>query len=271
MLRRKNRKIVLALGGGAARGIVSIGILKVFEKLYGPGNLPFDMIVGTSMGSLIGAAYAAGFTIDQLEEKALKFNWKNLLDPGFHPTGLLKGERLEEMIHEMVGVTSFEKLNIPFALTTTDINSGQEYIHTSGDLIKLIRASCSWSGFFSAVNINGLNLADGGIRNSIPTKAAKKLGSTFIVAVDPGFSISSAPIDNALKALVQSVQIMGEELNTYQSALADVVIKPLLNNVDQFDFDKSAELIRHGEATAVGAVDAMDKKIKIHKNFYFLN
>ena len=91
------------------------------------------------------------------------------------------------------------------------------------------------------------------------------------MAVDPGFPISSKPIDNALKALVQSVQIMGEELNGYQSELADIVIKPALDNVDQFDFDKSAELIKHGEATAVGMIDEMDKKIKIHKKFYFLN
>ena len=96
----------------------------------------------------------------------------------------------------MIGDKGFKDMKIPFGLTTTDLNTGEDYLHTSGNLIKLIRASCSWPGIFSAVEINDKRLVDGGVRNSIPVKFAKKEGAGFIVAVNPGFSISGQKINN---------------------------------------------------------------------------
>jgi NTE family protein len=255
------KKIALALGGGAARGLASIGVLKVLETVYGAGKLPFDMIVGTSIGSMIGAAYSAGIPVADIEKKALEFNWPSMLDFGFGRTGLLKGERFQAIIHDLIGGKRFEDLKIPFALTTTDIESGEELVHASGDLTKLVRASCSWPGFFASVEVDGRLLADGGIRNTIPTKAARKLGADLIVAVDPGFAVKKQKIDNAVKALVQSFQIMGEELNTYQARAADIVIKPFLENIDQFDFSQTEFIIQQGEIAASRRVDDILRKV----------
>ncbi len=254
----RKRKTVLVLGGGAARGLSNLGVLKVMERHFGRDNMPFDMMVGTSIGSLIGAAYCAGTPIDELEEEAVKFGWPTLLDLGFHPTGFIKGDKLENIITEMIRNKGFDDLRIPFAVTTTDIETGQELVHTSGDLIRLVRASCSWPGFFSSVRIDGRLLADGGLRNTIPTKAAYGFGATFVIAVNPGFAVKNQKIDNALKALLQSFQIMGDELNAYQARAADVVIKPVLKDIDQFDFDKAAFIIQQGETAAEKQV----KKIK---------
>lgn len=246
----RKRKVVLAMGGGGARGLANIGVLKALEKECGKDKMPFDMIIGTSIGSFIGAAYCYGISIEELEKKALKFSWPSVVDLGLYPTGLIGGNKLENIFLETLGRIGFSDLKVPFALTTTNLETGEELVHTSGDLIKLIRASCSWPGVFSAVEIEGKLLADGGVRNSIPTKAAYKFGATHIIAVNPGFCVKTQKIKNVLQALVQSVQIMGEELNLYQLKIADVVIEPELKNIDQFDFDKASLIIKQGELAA---------------------
>ncbi len=258
----KKKKVILALGGGSARGLANIGVLKVFEKHFGRDKMPFDMIVGTSIGSLIGAAYCTGMLAKELESRSLKFNWPNMVDLGFYSTGLIKGDKLEKIITEMVDGSTFGDLKIPFALTTTNVETGEELMHTSGNLIKLIRASCSWPGIFTAVDIEGQMLADGGVRNSIPTKAAEELGATLIVAVNPGFSVKNQKIKNALQALVQSLQIMGEELNMYQAGVADIAIKPELKDIDQFDFDKVKIIIEQGEIAAEENMEVLKRKLK---------
>jgi len=261
----KRQKIALVLGGGAARGLCSIGVIKAFERHFGTNKSPFDLVVGTSIGSLVGAAMSSGMNGDELEKKAERFNWPTLVDLGFHPTGFMKGDKLESIIIEMIDSCGFQDMKIPFALTTTDISTGEELLHTSGDLIKLIRASCSWPGFFNCVEIGGRLLADGGIRNSVPTKSAYDLGATFVIAVNPGFAVSSQKIDNALKALVQSIQIMGEELNAHQAKSADVVIKPELKEIGQFDFAKAKYIIQQGEKAAEECIDRVKRKLLLHR------
>lgn len=252
------------LGGGGARGLANIGVLKSIEKHFGRGKLPVDMIIGTSIGSMIGAAYALGVPVEKLEEEALNFNWQKIADFGFKPTGFVKGDKFEKIIVDLVDSKSFEDMQIPFALVTTDVETGDEYVHTSGNLVRLIRASCSWPGIFSVVDIGGVLHADGGLRNSIPTKAAKNLGATFIIAVNPGFGIKSHKLSNALRALIQTVQIMGEELNDYQAASADVVIKPVMRDIDQFDFSKAAEIIKFGELAAEEKIHELKLKLVFH-------
>ena len=258
------RKIVLAMGGGSARGLANIGVLKVLEKHFGRDNLPFDMVIGTSIGSLLGAGYCMGITPEELEKIALNFNWPTIVDLGFYYTGLLKGDKLENIISNIFKGKSFSDMKIPFALTTTDIETGEELVYTSGDLVKLIRASCSWPGIFSGVEIDGRLLVDGGVRNSIPTKMAHKLGATFIVAVNPGFAVKRQKVNNALKALVQAIQIMGEELNAYQTRAAQVAINPELKDIDQFDYEKGRFIIRQGELAAEKVIGKLKRRLWMH-------
>jgi len=234
--------------------LASIGVLKVLERHFGRDNMPFDMIVGTSIGSLIGAAYCLGMSLCELEQKSTRFSWPTLVDFGLSPTGLLKGDKLEAIIKDI----------IPFALTATDIENGEELTCASGDLITLIRASCSWPGIFSAVEVGGRLLVDGGIRNSIPTKAANEMGATFVIAVNPGFAVKDQKISNVITSMIQSIQIMGEELNAYQAKIADVVIKPKLVNIDQFDYDQGPEIIRQGERVAEAKMGKLKRKLFFH-------
>jgi len=260
----KKRKIALALGGGAARGLSNIGVLKVFERHFGRGKMPFDLVTGSSIGSLIGAAYCLGVPISTIGKTALKFSSSKLMDFSLNPTGLFSGNKMGKIIDGILDGKGFDDFVVPFAVTTTDLQTGEEFIHTSGDLAQLVRASCSWPGFFSSTEVDGRLLADGGIRNSVPTKAAYKMGGTFVVAVNPGFAVTEQKIDNVFKALVQSMQIMGEELNDYQASMADFFIKPVLKDIHQFDFDKAEYIIRQGEIAAEEHMSELKKKLWFH-------
>jgi NTE family protein len=260
----KKRMIALALGGGAARGLCNVGILKQLEKNFGRKKMPFDMMVGSSIGGLVGAAYCLGVPIQKIEEAALTVSSSRLVDFSLNSTGVLKGEKLEKIIKSMLDGKGFEDFEIPFAVTTTDIQTGEELVHTSGELVKLVKASCSWPGFFSSTEIDGRLLADGGIRNSVPTKAAYAMGASFVVATNPGFAISDEKIDNVFKALVQSIQIMGAELNEYQAEIANVVIKPELKNIHQFDFDQAQYIMAQGEQAAHDCMKELKRKLWFH-------
>jgi NTE family protein len=256
----KKRKVALALGGGSARGIANIGVLKVLER----ERIPVDLIIGSSIGSLVGASYSLGVPTYRMEKAALKFSMEQLADFRLSKKSLLKGKKLEKIIAEFTDAKGFSDAQIPIAITTTDIESGEEVVHTKGDLQKIIKASCSWPGIFPPVSIDGRSLTDGGIRNSIPVKMAKRLGATFIIAVDIGFCVKKGKLDNIFQLFIQSVQILGEELDNYQSKQADVIIKPKLIEIDQFAFHRSKQAMVDGEEAAQNAVPEIRKKLKLN-------
>ncbi|MCX5685893.1 MAG: patatin-like phospholipase family protein [Candidatus Omnitrophica bacterium] len=256
-LRRRKRKVTLVLGGGSARGVAHIGVLSVLER----EKIPIAGIIGTSMGSLVGAAYSVGQSIREMEEKAYKFTANMLLDPTIPRIGLLAGDKLEASIRDLIKDKGFGDCRIPVAVVTTDIQTGEEIVYTSGDLIKVIRASCSWPGIFNPVRVDGKLLVDGGIKNSVPTKIARAQNADYILAVDVGFCVKKGGIKNIFQMILQSFQITGEELNKYQSLEADLVIKVDLGDLDQVAFERSREAIEKGEQAAELMIGRLKKDI----------
>ena len=256
---KNKKKVALALGGGSARGIAHIGVLKVLER----EKIPIDMVVGTSMGALIGAGYSVGISTAVMEEKACKYSANKLLDPTIPTMGLIAGEKVEAAIRDLVDNGTFADCRIPLAVITTNIETGEEVLYQSGDLIKIIRASCSWPGIFNPVRMDGKLLVDGGIKNSVPTKIARALGADYVVAVDVGFCIKEGTIKNIFQMILQSFQITGEELNKYQSIDADCIIKVDLGHIDQAAFDKAKDSIRLGAAAAEAMIPQLKKDLRM--------
>jgi len=258
--KKKPRKIALVLGGGSARGIAHIGALKVFER----EKIPVDLVVGTSMGALIGGAYSVGVTTQEMERIALQVTWKDLFDPTIPAMSLLEGKKLGQVVSQILKEKTFLDAKIPLAVVTTDIEKGQEVIHTSGDLQKLVRASCSWPGIFNPVEIDGQLLVDGGIKNSVPVSIAKGMHATFTIAIDVGFCVTTdEKINNIFRLILQSFQIIGEELNTYQSKEADIIIEPDLGDIDQAAFHRSTEAMQKGQEAAEKVLPLIRKKLKL--------
>lgn len=256
---KKIREVTLVLGGGSARGLAHIGVLKVLER----EKVPINKIVGTSMGALIGAAYSVGVPIARMEEKALAFSLKRLLDPIIPRMGLLAGEKLEAIVRDVIENKSFSACRIPLAVVVSDIENGEELAYQSGDLAKIIRASCSWPGIFNPVTIDGRLLVDGGIKNSVPTKIAKGLDLDYMIAVDAGFCVRKNKIENIFQMILQSFQIMGHELNRYQANLADAVINVELGDMDQSAFHRAKEAVNKGQAAAEGMIEKIKKDLRI--------
>lgn len=256
---RKKREVTLVLGGGSARGLAHIGALKVLER----NQIPIDRIVGTSMGALIGAAYSIGDSIEGMERKARKFSVNKLLDPTIPKIGLLAGEKLEKIIKTLIDNKKFADCRIPFTAVTTDIQNGEEIIYQKGDLSRIVRASCSWPGIFNPVKIDGRLLCDGGIKNSVPTRIAKALGADYMIAVDVGFCVKDGAITNIFQMILQSFQIMGEELNKYQARESDIIIKVDLGNIDQISFERAGEAIKKGEEAAESKIKQIKKDLRL--------
>ena len=211
---KRKRKVVLCLGGGAARAIANVGVLKVLVE----NKIPIDMVIGASMGALVGAGYCVGRTLEYMVKVSEEFKMDTITDVTFSSQSITKGEKLREVVKEILDNKHFSDCTIPFGIATTDINTGEDILYTDGDLQTLVTASCSWPTIFPPIEYEGRMLADGGIANSVPVKWAIDGGKTYIIAVKTGFEPQGLPSPNMLAYLVQTIQIMGEKLERYQLA-----------------------------------------------------
>lgn len=256
----RKKKSALVLGGGSARGMAHIGVLKVFQK----ANIKFDLVVGTSIGAFIGAYYALGKDLKDAEEMALKFNVNQNLDIVLPPTmGIIKGNRIYDLIKSLLGSKTFADVEVPFAVVAADIENGEEVVFTEGALSDAVRVSCSYPGIFTPHRINGRLLVDGGILNTVPVSVARRMGADIVVAVDVGFCVQVGEIKNIFSIILQTYQIMGDELNRYQSQEADIVVRPNLAGIDQLAFTKAKMAIESGEQIAIEKLPEIKRKLGV--------
>ena len=172
----------IALGSGAARGLAHIGVLKVLEEK----NIPVGALAGTSIGALIGALYAAGVPVTQMEQVALEIDWRSmtkLLDPVIPLSGLTDGRKLITFIGGLLPVRTFEELNYPLAVTATDINTGEAVVIKQGDLLEALRASLAFPGIFSPAVFGQRVLVDGGLCKPLPTDVVRDMGTDKVIGI----------------------------------------------------------------------------------------
>ena len=177
------KKVGLALGGGAARGLSHIGVLKVLEenKIYP------DVITGTSIGALVGALYAGGIPIKDIEQFAVGLDFKCLAlltDITLPVSGLIGGKRIITLIKSILGDLTFSQLKHEFACVATDIITGEQVVLQEGSLVEAVRASISLPGIFTPVRITGRHLVDGGLVNEVPVSVCRELGAEFVIGVN---------------------------------------------------------------------------------------
>jgi len=172
------RRVGLVLSGGAARGFAHIGLLRVIER----AGIEVDVIAGTSMGAILGAFYANGYSAEKIYDLAKSMSWRDVIDFSFG-SGLFKGVKLHAFLAAHLPET-FDELGRSLVISTTDVETGQEVFIYQGDLITAVRASSCFPGAFEPVVFNGRTLADGGIVNNIPVNAAAFLHADFTIAGD---------------------------------------------------------------------------------------
>jgi NTE family protein len=272
----ERKKVGLALGGGGARGLAHIGVLKILEKY----NIPIDYISGTSIGALIGALYSAEPNAKKLEKECLETNWNSLFDYTFPSEGLIKGEKIEKFLQEKLDKLNFNQLKIPLFITAFDIGNKQEIIFNKGEVAKAVRASISIPGIFVPVENNGRILVDGSITDLIPTKILKKEGADIIIAVnvdyvhekkptfkeEARFSSEKKKIPGVISTISKSLQVMEAEASKAELDLdkADLVLNLNLENISTLDFSKVKETIKKGQLAANRSIKKLQRLTNPH-------
>lgn len=244
-MKQSRPKIGLALSGGAARGIAHIGVLKVLEE----HNIPVDVIVGTSMGSIIAGAYASGVSLNILEEVARSVRWRDVTRVSFSRQGIMSSEPLEVLMRRLMPVSDFAQMRIPLGVVAADLQTGQSVILKEGDAARAIRISCTVPGFFSPViDEQGRTLVDGGLALNLPVEVAFQMGADHVIAVDVNSSIElSTPPTNIFQVLMQSLMIIGRHSALHQAMRADLLVEPKAGRVRFDELEKAPELIEAGE------------------------
>ncbi len=269
----RKRKIGLALSGGAARGLAHIGVLAVLEK----EGIHIDMVAGTSMGALIGAAYAQGRNTDELKKLACYWGTRRLLlfsDVTLSRAGLIRGRKIENMLLEIVGDVEFKDLHIPFACVATNIDSGEKVVIRHGMVRKGVRASISIPVLLKAVRDEGSYLVDGGLLDQVPVDVLQEMGADFIIAVNV---ISNAQLlhheystDNGhrrmkqpsmLQVMMRTMQIVNLRGLDAELTDADVTIEPELEHIGWGDFHRVSECVLQGELAASDAITEIKRRL----------
>ncbi len=255
-------KVALVLGGGAARGFAHVGVIRVLEQ----EKIPLDMIVGTSVGSLIGAIYASDLNSFELEWTAFSLEKDNVFDfamlSAFTAMGPVKGDRLEEFVRTKVAVANIENLKLPFAAVATDLNRGTRVVLDKGSIARAVRASSAIPGVFNPVEHQGRLLVDGGVVDNIPISVARQRGADIVIAVDISENVTNFNVTNMVDVVIQSVNIMFAENVGFRKKEADVLIAPAVGSVAMLDFTQKKRCMQAGIEAAQKAVPEIRKKIE---------
>jgi len=288
---KRHPKVALVLSGGGSRGISQIGVLEEFVR----AKIPIDLIVGTSMGSIIGGLYACGYDPNQLDSIAHKINWNDLLtlsdqvrrsdlflqqkqveEQSFLvirlnglqpilPSSLVSGQKLTTILTELVlnapyhVVHSFDDLKVPFRAVATDIVSGKRIVISSGDLAQAMRASATVPVVFTPLLSDSMQLVDGGLISNVPVDVAHNAGADIVIAVNTTSPLRpESSIENPWDALDQVTSIMMQLSNRLQLEKADVVIQPDLGNHFASDFSNIDSMINAGRIAARASIKRID-------------
>jgi NTE family protein len=293
-------RIALVLSGGGARGAAHIGVLKVLEQM----RIPIDLIVGTSMGSLVGGLYASGMSAEQIEQRFQDTDWNHVFsgrpprenlsfrqkqdddealfqfeigvdtDGLTLPSELVAGQKLSFLLRTLfnrtLGVDSFDALPTPFRAVAADISSDEMVVLGNDDLASAVRASMAVPGVLPAVEINGRELVDGGVVRNLPVDVALATGAEYIIAVDVSSPLQPLRGESVIGVAAQTFRLLtvrnvAEQLKTLREG--DTLITPELSAVGFADFSKLDEAIAQGEAAMRRAASGLQGLVVSRRDY----
>lgn len=252
----KRRKIGLALGSGAARGLAHIGVLKVLEE----EQIAVHRIAGTSAGSLIGSLFCSGFSWQKIKETARDIDWGDLVSPTWPTLGIVSPEKIEKTLSRLLQGRGFDDLAIPFGAVAVDITTGEEVVLRSGSVARAVRASCSIPGIFEPTEIEGRLLVDGGLVNDVPTTVVKDMGADRVIGVDLNADrvVPKRP-ENLIEIFYRSLNILIYNSAQRARRVADVMVVPRLEGFAYHDLGRLDELIEQGERAMRDQIEKVKK------------
>ncbi len=289
----RERKVALVLSGGGARGLAHIGILKAFEE----NHIPLDLIVGTSIGSVVGGFYAAGFSADQIHKIISQIDWNSIFSDETHraqmffaqksiprrhllqfrlegvlpvvPSSISQGQQIFQTIYNLLitakfqAANDFNHLRIPFRVVATDLISGQKVVLDRGDLAEAINASIAFPLLFAPVEIDSMLLIDGGVTDNLPVDVALQEGATLVIAADASSPLRNRNDINAPWEIADQVTTIMMQTPTEESRLkADILLRPNLSPYKAGSFDDADSIIARGYQCALQNIESIRRLIQ---------
>jgi len=240
-------KVGLALGGGFARGLAHIGVLKVFEE----EQIPIDFIAGTSVGSVVGAGFASGVSARELGEIAALVRFKDFSRWTISRFGLFSNDKMAKFLSKFLLCKTFEELRIPLAVAATDIITGEPAVFTSGNLIDPVRASCAYPGMFQPVKVDGRLLVDGLLAHAVPAAPLREMGAERVISVHLSADwVKANGPRHVFDIIGQCFSIAQDKMGGQWRAASDLVVEPDIGAFGYDDFVRAPALIKAGEAAA---------------------
>jgi NTE family protein len=252
--------IGVALGGGFARGIAHIGVLRVLEQ----EGIPVHVVAGTSVGALIGASYCSGLTPDELHRIARTVRFTTFARWTISRCGFASNDRMVSFLERILKVKTFEELRIPLGVTATDFNTGEGVVFHAGSIVDPVRASCAYPGMFLPVEIGGRYLVDGMLSHPVPTRPLRDMGADRVIAIHlKGTWSSGGPPRHLFDVIGQSFAIAQDAMASVWRSAADLVVEPDVAGFAYDDFKRTDELIRVGEEAMRKAMPAVRKWMEV--------
>src|SRR6202162_4300918 len=242
-------RIGVALGGGFARGIAHLGVLRVVQE----ENIPEDYLTATSARALLAISYASGHTSPEIERQARATRFKDFGNWKLSWLGLASNQKLEHYPRRFLGVSTFEDLKIPLAIAATDLATGEAVYFSHGQLGPALRASCAYPGMFVPVELEGRFYVDGFVAAPVPVDALRKMGADIVIAVFLEAASNRKP-SSIVDVIGLSFAILQRHADLEWRARGDIIIEPVVKDFLWDDFEKTSELMAAGEAAARAAL-----------------
>jgi len=249
-------KIGLALGGGFARGVAHVGVLKVLER----ENIPIDFIAGVSAGAIVAAAYASGTELEEIGRVGCAMRFNDVARWSLCRLGLVGSERMAAFLKRLLKKYRFEEMDIPLGVLATDLATGQPVpFRDSGDVILPIRASCSYPGLFQPIQHEDRLLVDGAMCMEVPAALARKMGATHVIAVGLPMQGPDVVPNNMLQVVNRCFQILQNRAELAWRRDSDLIITPHVASVAWDGFKSGLEMIEAGEKATEAALPEIKK------------
>jgi len=256
---RREVKLGLALGGGAARGFAHLGVIQVLEE----AGLTPRYVVGTSAGSLVAALYASGKSTAELTRAAESMQEADITDwilPILN-RGALRGEALAKYVNTQVGGLNLEQMKIPLGIVATDLGSGEPITFRRGNTGTAVRASSAIPAVFQPVRIGDREYVDGGLVAPVPVRQTREMGANFVIAVDISSDPDGHSPGDTFQILLQTFTIMGKSINTLALREANLVVRPALSGVKSADFGARTRSIEAGRVAMQALLPTLKAKM----------
>jgi NTE family protein len=244
-------RIGLALGGGFARGIAHVGVLRVFER----EKIPIHYISGVSAGSIVAAAFASGSSSAEIERVARSMRFSDVARWRISWQGFVGSDPMSQFLRRLLKVFEFERMKIPLAVVASDLNAGAPAVfRDKGDVVLPIRASCSYPGLFQPVRYMNHSLVDGMISMDVPAAPLRRMGATHVVSVVIPMPAEVVDPQNMLSVVTRCFQIMNARTESQWRRHSNVVIAPDVKDIGWNSFESAQHLIEAGAQAARAAL-----------------